>query len=125
MGLMRFLAMAPIVGPSASLTARPSEPVLVIVNGVGRARLAQRAGRELPRAAVTVGERGKQYTFEGVPFFAIFRSFGVPQSDALPGKAIAAYVMATGADGYRAVISNTDADPGLRCGSGVPVACIR
>jgi DMSO/TMAO reductase YedYZ molybdopterin-dependent catalytic subunit len=50
---------------------------------------------------------------EGVALQEILRKAGVPQGDALRGPAMATYVLAEAADGYRVVFSLAELDAGI------------
>lgn len=49
-------------------------------------------------------------TYQGVPLDALLQQAGVPHGEAIRGRWITAYVMATAADGYRAVYSLAELD---------------
>ncbi len=51
--------------------------------------------------------------YEGVALEEILRKAGVPQGDALRGPAMATYVLAEAADGYRVVFSLAELDAGI------------
>jgi DMSO/TMAO reductase YedYZ molybdopterin-dependent catalytic subunit len=51
--------------------------------------------------------------YEGVPIQELLRRAGVPQGDGLRGAAMASYVLAEAADGYRVVFSLAELDSDL------------
>jgi DMSO/TMAO reductase YedYZ molybdopterin-dependent catalytic subunit len=55
----------------------------------------------------------KTEKYEGVALEEILRKAGVPQGDALRGPAMATYVLAEAADGYRVVFSLAELDAGI------------
>jgi len=60
-------------------------------------------------------------TFSGVRFADLLAKIGAPLGSALHGKALADYIVATGSDGYRAVLALGEGDPSFQSG-GVIVA---
>ena len=69
----------------------------------------------MPRKTLTVVNPHEKKTekYEGVALEEILRKAGVPQGDALRGPAMAAYVVAEAADGYRVVFSLAELDAGI------------
>ena len=67
------------------------------------------------RKTLTVVNPHDQKTekYEGVALETILRKAGVPQGDALRGPAMATYVLAEAADGYRVVFSLAELDAGI------------
>jgi hypothetical protein len=72
----------------------------------------------LPRKTVTVlnPHANAVETYEGVALADVLGKHGVPLGAALRGAAIAWYVVATGADGYKAVYSLAEVDPSFHPG---------
>ena len=66
----------------------------------------------LPHAEVRATEHGGTSTFSGVPLDSLLRRAGVPV-DSVRGRRVADYVVVLAADGYRAVFSLAELDPGL------------
>jgi DMSO/TMAO reductase YedYZ molybdopterin-dependent catalytic subunit len=50
-------------------------------------------------------------TYTGVPLLALLASFAVPPEKDLHGKPLADYIVATGSDGYKAVLALAEVDP--------------
>jgi DMSO/TMAO reductase YedYZ molybdopterin-dependent catalytic subunit len=50
-------------------------------------------------------------TWSGIPMIEILRKAGAPVGDRLRGRAMAAYVVVIGADGYRAVYALAEVEP--------------
>jgi DMSO/TMAO reductase YedYZ molybdopterin-dependent catalytic subunit len=69
----------------------------------------------MPRKTLTVVNPHDKKTekYEGVAVEEILRKAGVPQGDALRGPAMATYVLAEAADGYRVVFSLAELDAGI------------
>ncbi len=71
--------------------------------------------KAMPRKTLTVVNPHEKKTekYEGVALEEILRKAGVPQGDALRGPAMATYVLAEAADGYRVVFSLAELDAGI------------
>jgi hypothetical protein len=71
--------------------------------------------KKMPRKTLTVVNPHDKKTekYEGVALQEILRKAGVPQGEALRGPAMATYVLAEAADGYRVVFSLAELDPGI------------
>jgi DMSO/TMAO reductase YedYZ molybdopterin-dependent catalytic subunit len=70
--------------------------------------------KAMPRKTLTVvNPHQKSEKYEGVALQEILRKAGVPQGDALRGPAMATYVLAEAADGYRVVFSLAELDAGI------------
>jgi|SRR5581483_5862761 len=98
----------------AQTPASPSSPVLVVDGNVGTVLSLTPADlRSLPRTRVEVQENGRALVYDGVLVGEILRRAGVPLGRELRGDAVAAYVVASAADGYRVVFSIGELDPAL------------
>jgi DMSO/TMAO reductase YedYZ molybdopterin-dependent catalytic subunit len=71
--------------------------------------------KKLPRKTLTVVNPHDKKTevFEGVTLEELLRRAGAPQGESLRGAAMATYVLAEAADGYRVVFSLPELDPGV------------
>jgi len=71
--------------------------------------------KAMPRKTLTVVNPHDKKTekYEGVALEEILHKAGVPQGEALRGPAMATYVVAEGADGYRVVFSLAELDSGI------------
>ena len=71
--------------------------------------------KAMPRKTLTVVNPHEKKTekYEGVALEEILRKAGVPQGEALRGPAMAMYVLADAADGYRVVFSLAELDAGI------------
>jgi DMSO/TMAO reductase YedYZ molybdopterin-dependent catalytic subunit len=56
----------------------------------------------------------KQEAYEGVPLADLLKLAGAAQGEQLRGTAMATYVLVEAADGYRAVFSLAELDPGIQ-----------
>ena len=68
--------------------------------------------KTMPRKTLKVlnPHEKKAEVYEGVPLQELLRRAGVPQGDGLRGTAMATYVLAEAADGYRVVFSLAELD---------------
>lgn len=68
--------------------------------------------KKMPRKTLKVlnAHDKKAEVYEGVPLQELLRRAGVPQGDGLRGAAMATYVLAEAADGYRVVFSLAELD---------------
>jgi DMSO/TMAO reductase YedYZ molybdopterin-dependent catalytic subunit len=55
-------------------------------------------------------------TYSGVPLIELLKQVGAPVGHDLHGKALAGYVVATGSDGYRAILALAEAEPDFHPG---------
>ena len=65
----------------------------------------------LPQGEATLGGKA---VYVGASLSAILREAGVPQGPRLHGKPMQAFIVVTGKDGYRAVLSIAETDPSFR-----------
>src|SRR5262245_57923108 len=66
---------------------------------------------KMPRASVKTSSNGMDTVYEGVWVHEVLKKAGVPQGEALRGKALASYVLAEAQDGYQVVFSLGELDP--------------
>ena len=66
---------------------------------------------KMPRASVKTSSNGMEIVYEGVWLHEVLKRAGVPQGEALRGKALASYVLAEAQDGYQVVFSLGELDP--------------
>jgi DMSO/TMAO reductase YedYZ molybdopterin-dependent catalytic subunit len=71
--------------------------------------------KSMPRRMLKVmnPHERKMETYEGVPLQNLLREAGVPQGEALRGRAMTTYVLAEAADGYRVIFSLAELDSGF------------
>ena len=55
-------------------------------------------------------------TYAGVPLLTLLERVGAPTGESLHGKALSQYVVATGADGYKALLSLAEVEPDFHPG---------
>jgi DMSO/TMAO reductase YedYZ molybdopterin-dependent catalytic subunit len=98
---------------SGALLHAQEAPATVQVTGAVRQTLALSADdlAKMPRASVKTTSDGMETTYEGVWLHEVLKRAGVPQAEALRGKALASYVLAEAQDGYQVVFSLGELDP--------------
>ncbi len=74
---------------------------------------------KLPHQSLTVtnGHTHRSETYSGVPLIALLGQEGAPTGGSVKGKALSEYVVATGSDGYKAVLSLAEAEPDFHSGT--------
>jgi hypothetical protein len=79
--------------------------------------------RVLPHVTVKVhnGHSGADETYSGVLLAALLAKVNAPTGHELRGESMSCYVLATGTDGYSAVLSLAEVDPEFRAGQGIRV----
>lgn len=111
------LAQLFVTGGSArAQTTAPSAAELRVSGAVSTPlTLTVAALKAMPRKTLTVVNPHEKKTekYEGVALEEILRKAGVPQGEALRGPAMATYVLAEAADGYRVVFSLAELDAGI------------
>ena len=75
-------------------------------------RLEMSQMAKLPRLSVRAkDEQGKESVWEGTPLHEVLKAAGVKFGEAIRGKALANYVLAETADGYKVVFAVPELDP--------------
>ncbi|HTW49677.1 MAG TPA: molybdopterin-dependent oxidoreductase, partial [Acidobacteriaceae bacterium] len=96
-------------------TAAPAKAdVLTITAGPGQRGIFTPATlKDLPHQTVTIFDHhtNASETYSGVPLVDLLAKLGVPHGKDLMGKALANYIVATGADGYKSVVALGEIDP--------------
>ncbi len=72
----------------------------------------------LPHQAVTVenGHTHMRETYSGVPLIDLLTPLGAPAGAEVKGKTLSEYIVATGSDGYKAVLALAEAEPSFHPG---------
>jgi hypothetical protein len=88
------------------------ETLRIVVNGQSQS-LSAADLKALPHHTVTVHNphANTDETYSGVPLIDLLAKEGVPRGHDLHGKALSDYIIATGSDGYKAVIALAESDP--------------
>jgi hypothetical protein len=91
---------------------------LKVQNGSQQISLTVDALKSLPRATVTTYNPHEKTneTYTGVPLIEILKKVGAPAGSDVHGKALAEYVIATGSDGYKAVLALAEVEPDFHPG---------
>jgi DMSO/TMAO reductase YedYZ molybdopterin-dependent catalytic subunit len=121
--LALFLALS-FGAPSGFSQSAPAPVRLSITGDVGQPlSLSLDDFSKMPRTTlkVTNSQEKKDETFEGVALSELLKQAGVPQGPKLRGAAMATYVIAEAADGYRVIYSLAELDSDFQ-DSGVIVA---
>src|SRR5262245_66573201 len=69
--------------------------------------------KRMPRTKVEIKEEGRTVAYEGVLVGEVLKRAGAPLGGELRGNAVASYVVASARDGYQAVFSLAELDPGF------------
>jgi len=74
--------------------------------------------KALPHISVTIhnSHTSADETYSGVRLSDLLAKIGAPLGSELRGKALANYIVATGSDGYKAVLALGEVDPGFHPG---------
>lgn len=105
-------AQAPAQSSAAAAQAA-SGPALVVSGDVPTPlSLSLDDLRQMPHKTLTVtnSHNHKRETYEGVPLAELLKRAGLPQGESLRGAAMTSYVIAEGADGYRALFAAAELD---------------
>ena len=100
----------------------PGTGTLIIAGDVAKPTTLTAADlKGLQRTTVTLEEDGRPVAYEGVLVGELLKRAGAAAGNDLRGSAVAAYVVASGNDGYQAVFSVAELDPAFT-GSEIIVA---
>ncbi len=100
-------------------TATPADASLkVILPGQHAQTLNAADLKGMPQKTVTFHNvhTKTDEVYSGVPLTDLLAKYGAPTGDKLRGKAISDYIVATGSDGYKAVLSLAETDPNFHPG---------
>jgi hypothetical protein len=101
----------------ASLIAH-AQASLKIQNGNQQASISLDALKSLPHKTVTVHDphENADEAYSGVPLIELLKQVGAPVGKDVRGKALEEYVIATGSDGYKAVVALAEVEPDFHPG---------
>ncbi len=110
-------------GTMASGTAAAPASSLTLAGPGQQTTLSLEALKALPHVTVSVTDAHShmKQTYAGVSLISLLEKVGAPAPEAVRGKVLAEYVLATGSDNYRAVLALAEIEPGFHPG-GVIVA---
>jgi DMSO/TMAO reductase YedYZ molybdopterin-dependent catalytic subunit len=101
--------------PMQSATAAPAKTgmLTITVGPEQRGVFTLETLKDYPHQTVTIFDHhtNANETYSGVPLMDLLAKLGVPHGKELMGKALAQYIVATGADGYRSVVALAEIDP--------------
>jgi DMSO/TMAO reductase YedYZ molybdopterin-dependent catalytic subunit len=98
---------------SCGWLAAQEAPATIEVTGAVKQALKLTAEdlAKMPRASVKTMSNGMETVYEGVWLHEVLKRAGVPQGEALRGKALSSYLLAQAQDGYQVVFSLGELDP--------------
>jgi hypothetical protein len=108
----------PSTMPMGKLIAPADELLVSAYTKQGNLRLKAADLKSMPRTTVTVHNEHSQAdeTYAGVRVADVLGKLGAPLGHDLRGVALSGYIVATGSDGYVAVIALAEADPTFHSG---------
>jgi hypothetical protein len=95
------------------LLAQSEISTLHLQNGSQQTTLALDAFKAMPQKTVKFHNvhTSADETYSGVPLIDLLASLGVPHGKELHGRGFSEYVVASGSDGYKAVLALAEVDP--------------
>ena len=112
--ILILLSLTAVTGIASAQAPAATQPTTLAVAGDLSKPLSLAASdlKALPRKRVEVkAEDGTMHVYEGVLVAEILNRAGAPLGAELRGGALASYVLASAADGYKAVFSLAELDP--------------
>ncbi len=100
----------PLIAPAQSLA----------VAGPGQQKnITAQALRAMPHIPLTVTNNHihAKETYQGVPLILLMQQVGAAKAADVKGKALSEYVVATGSDGYKVVLSLAEIEPAFHSGT--------
>jgi hypothetical protein len=96
----------------ASVACHAQEALKIVVTGQAQTVSAADL-KALPHQTVTIHNphSNADETYSGVPLIDLLAKQGVPHGHDFRGKALSEYIVATGSDGYKAVLALAETDP--------------
>jgi len=102
-----------VIGLAGSASAQTTAGSLQIKSGDKHTELTLGALTDMPQKTISfhnVHTKADE-TYSGVPLIDLLASLGVPHGKDLHGKGLSEYIVATGSDGYKAVLALAEVDP--------------
>ncbi len=105
--------------PGAGTTSSGNAGDLTLTAAAGSQSLSLADLAKLPHRTLTVqnGHTHASETYSGVPLIDLFSRTGAPTGGDVRGKALSEYIIVTGSDGYRAVLSLGEIEPDFHPGT--------
>jgi hypothetical protein len=107
-----------LIGLTGSMFGQAASLTLHVQSGDKHADYTLNELKAMPQKTVTVHNphTNADETYSGVPLMDLLAKDGVPHGHDLRGKGLAEYVVATGSDGYKAVLALAEVDPEFHSG---------
>lgn len=107
-----------LIGISAVLSAQTSSVSLKIQSGSQQSSISLDTLKSLPHKTVTLHNphANADETYSGVPLIELLKQVGAPTGKDVHGKALSEYIVATGSDGYKAVLALAEIEPDFHPG---------
>jgi hypothetical protein len=104
-----------LAGVPAAVSAQTA---LKIENGSQQSNVSLDSLKSLPHKTVTVHNphTNADESYSGVPLIELLKQVGAPVGHDVHGKALLEYVVATGSDGYKAVLALAEIEPDFHPG---------
>jgi hypothetical protein len=102
-----------LLGLTSGMLAQTAAGPLQIKSGDKHTELTLDALKAMPQKTVSfhnVHTKADE-SYSGVPLIDLLASLGVPHGKDLRGKGLSEYIVATGSDGYKAVLALAEVDP--------------
>jgi len=119
LSLALFVSSAASSGSLAQQATAPSKDELTLLYGDHKPVVLSGAElKAVPHISVTIHNphTNADETYFGVRLSDLLAKMGAPLGSELHGKALASYIVATGSDGYKAVLALGEIDPGFHPG---------
>jgi hypothetical protein len=112
-GFVLFLTVLATLGAVSS-----AQTTLRVQNGSQTNDISLEALKSLPHKTATIHNphTNVDETYSGVPLIELLKQVGAPVGHDVHGKALAEYILATGSDGYKAVLALAEAEPDFHPG---------
>ena len=113
-----LLSIGNLVAQETVPAASPTSDLVLTAPSHEPVRLSASELKALPHITVTFHNThtNADENYSGVRLADLLGKLGAPLGDALRGKALANYVVATGADGYKSVLALGEIDPSFHPG---------
>ena len=113
-----LLAAGNLIAQQPAPAASDKSELLITVASHEPLHLSTAELKALPHVTVTFhnSHTNADETYSGVRLSDLLAKLGAPLGDALRGKALANYVVATGSDGYKSVLALGEIDPSFHPG---------
>ena len=113
-----LVLVAMLAFSTSAALPQASAATLALIGLTTQSVVTSDAIRAMPHQTVTVinGHTHASETYSGVPLATLIEQVGAPTGKDVHGKALSEYIVATGSDGYKAVIALAEAEPDFHPG---------